>query len=761
MTNAKHPETYLHSILNAFSDLIFVFDGDGVILDYLKDENSEWLYKPREQFLGRNNKEILPDNVSSKIDQALQALKNGETKYTFDYNILLNGRYNWFTAVFSPIHEDTEKITKYLCVIREITAKKESELLLQGVLQNAFNSFIVLQAIRNTNGYIIDFELILANHQAEKLIGKSPDDLIHKSVRGFDNQQWILWDKFSEVVETGNDLDLEYDINNNETFRWVNAHASKYGDGLVITIQDITEKKRSELDLQAALDQLKVYSKQMDLFFTQALTGFFFMMFDKPIQWDETIDKDVAIDYALNHLHFTRVNAALLKQYGATYTQLTNRTLKDFFKNDLETGKSILRQLYDQKHIHINRTSKKFDGSEIWFEGDYICFMDDNNNILGHFGTQQDVTERKHAEELLRASEERYRLLANNMLDLVALHDPDGTYKYVSPSVTNILGYTPDELIGTNPYILFHPDDVLSIQNQSHSKAKEGEDVPSIEYRIQKKNGQYIWFSTNTKAIKDINGKVTMLQTVSRDITERANTLHLLEELNQQKNKLFSIISHDLRGPIGNCLGLLNLLRSDVPVEDVPKYLAHLHTSVSNVHSLLDDLLLWAGSQLDKISFEPTHFQIKEEATIVTNSLTEMAKQKNISIYLNIGDNSITGYGDKPMIRTILRNLLSNAIKFSKPGNHVIIEAKKKNNMLEISVKDHGMGIKKENLEKLFDKTSNFTTYGTKGERGTGLGLDICKDFVDKHQGKIWVESEFEKGSTFIFTLPIPSAATK
>ncbi len=642
MPNAKHPEKYLHSILNALSALIFVFDGDGVILDYLKDENSEWLYKPREKFLGRNNKEILPHNISSKINQALQALKSGEAKYTFDYDILINGRYSWFTAVFSPIYEDAGKVTKYLCVIREIT-----------------------------------------------------------------------------------------------------------------------EKKQTELDLRTALDQLKVYSKQVDVFFTQSLTGFFFMLLDKPLQWDETVDKDAAIDYAMNHLRFTSFNDALVRQYGATHQQLTNRMLKDFFTNDLEKGRSILRQLYDQKHIHVSRASRKFDGSEIWIEGDYICCMDDNNNILGHFGTHQDVTERKHAEELLRASEERYRLLANNMLDLVALHDPDGTYKYVSPSVTHILGYTPEELIGTNPYLLFHRDDISAIQNQSHIKAQEGEDVPDMEYRIQKKNGQYIWFSTNTKAIKDVTGKVTMLQTVSRDVTERENTLHLLEELNQQKNKLFSIISHDLRGPIGNSLGLLHLLKSDVSAVDIPKYVAHLQTSVLSVQELLDDLLLWAGSQLDKISFEPTQFKIKEEAAIVISSLTEMAQQKSISIDLNAGDNSMIGYGDKPMIRTILRNLLSNAIKFSKPGSHVNIEAKKENNMIEISVADNGIGIGKENIEKLFDKTSNFTTYGTKGERGTGLGLDICKDFIDKHGGKIWVESELEKGSRFTFTLPLHRAVKK
>ncbi len=748
MIDYNYSAAYLRSVLEAFKDLVFVFSADGVILDYLQDEKTDLLYVPKEQFIGRHHSEVLPAAVGAKIDEAISDIKNGTPAVSFEYELLAGGRMSWFAAVFSEIRDPAVSTPKYLCVVREVTAKKERELLLTGILDNAFNAFIVLRPLKDAHGKVVDFEWVISNPRVVKLTGRRLPELQGKRISELPEQPWVLFRKYARVIETGKTLDVEHCFESEKKKKWALTHASKLGENLLITVMDITRRKNAELGLQTAITELKLNRQQMDLFFTQAVSGFFFMMLDQPITWNDSVDKTAALDYAFSHLSFTRVNDALLKQYGATRKEFMKLKPSHFFKDAAE-GKATLRQLFDNKRIHVNRLSKRMDGAEIWLEGDYICFTGEKDQIPGYFGIQRDVTARRNALALLQQSEERYRLLANNMLDMVALHDPDGVYRYISPSVTKILGYTTAELLNTTPYLLFHPDDIQSIREQSHTKAREGNEIANVEYRIRKKDGTYIWFSTNTKPITDASGKVVMLQTVSREVTERIEMLHALEELNHQKNKLFSIIAHDMRAPLANCMSLLNRTQKEMPKEELEKYLQLARKSSFNLYELMDDLLLWAGSQLDKVSFDPILLNVNAEIESVARRFPEVAQSKDIAISFVFEDDPMTIFADREMVRTIIRNLLSNAIKFTHPGGRITIETRKNNGMVEISVQDNGIGIKRENLEKLFSKTSNFTTYGTSGEKGTGLGLDLCKDFVDKHAGKIWAESEEGKGSKF------------
>lgn len=745
---------YLASILRAFKDLIFLINDAGVILDYLQNETSELLYVPKEQFIGKHHSEVLPPDVSGKIQHAVSEVRKGEGAHHFDYQLSIKGHTAWFAAVLSPFPADNGYTQHYVCVIREITERKEKELLLQGVLENAFNAFIVFRSVRNRDGIVTDLQWRMLNHKAEALLGRGLDEMKQKTVReSCASHAWILFQEYLNVASSGVPLDLEYNYQKDGATVWLRTHALKMEEHVVVTIEDITKKKQSELDLKAAMEQLTKSRLYMDLFFSQALSGFFFMMLDEPLKWNKTTDKEAAVEYSLDHLRFTRINTALLQQYGASEREIINQTLRDAYRGATDDARKLIHNLFDEGSIHVNRRTRKMDGSELWVDGYYIRYTDQEKKIVGVFGIQNDITERKEAEEALRSSEERYRLLANNMLDLVTLHDPDGTYRYLSPSANRVLGYSPEELVGTSPYALFHPDDIPQIREQSHRKAAAGEVVPGIEYRIKKKDGEYIWLSTNTKPILDKNGSVVMLQAVSRNVTERIHNMNTLKELNYQKNKLFSIIAHDLRGPLASCMGLLNLTQREVAGSELKKYLHLAQKSAFNLHELMEDLLLWAGSQLDKVSFDPAILNLPEEIEAVTRRFTDIAHAKDITIHVDVEDDSLSVLADRDMVRTIIRNLLSNAIKFTPRGGRVEIKARPKNGLIEISVCDNGVGIKKENIDKLFSKTSTFTTFGTNGEKGTGLGLDICKDFVEKHKGTIWVESEFGAGSRFVFTL--------
>ena len=518
--------------------------------------------------------------------------------------------------------------------------------------------------------------------------------------------------------------------------------------GISSVERQITAYGKAESKTQAQLEAALRWSQhQLDAFFTQALDGFFFMMLDEPIQWDERADKEALIDYVFEHQRITRANDAVLQQYHTTREQFIGLTPKDFFRHNIAEGKKVWRKFFDKGRLHIQTDERRVDGSQMWVEGDYICLYDDTGKIAGHFGIQRDVTDKK-------LTEEKYRILADNMLDMVALHAPDGTYKYISPSVQKLLGYKAEELVGQNPYRLVHPEDIQRVREEAHKPAKTGREILNMEYRIRKKDGTYIWFSTNTKPITNEKGKVIMLQTVSRNVTEKVATLQRLEEINYQKDKLFSVIGHDLRSPLSTCLGLLDLIQDkgkNLDQKALDSYLSLLRQSTTSLLDLLDDLLMWVSAHSDEITFRPRPLNLSDEVNKVVYHLFEAARAKKISITPEI-DEALQVYADEHMIDTVIRNLLSNSIKFTQAQGKIIISAKSTKDEVIISVTDNGVGMKKETVKKLFADTM-YTTYGTQGEKGTGLGLELCKYFVNKLGGKIWVESEYGKGSTFSFSV--------
>jgi len=229
-----------------------------------------------------------------------------------------------------------------------------------------------------------------------------------------------------------------------------------------------------------------------------------------------------------------------------------------------------------------------------------------------------------------------------------------------------------------------------------------------------------------------------------------------LRELNVSKDKFFSIIAHDLKNPFSSIIGLSQILKEEIKSGDtatLEDYAEMLNTSAIQTYRLLENLLEWANSQRGKISFNPVEIklsQIFNEEFIV---LREMAKAKNIEIK-SLLDDDLTILADRNMIKTILRNLISNAIKFTNKNGKVEVKAFSDHTNVEISVSDNGIGMTKETIGKLFRLDGNLSTRGTEDEKGTGLGLFLCKEFIEKHGGRIWAESEEGKGSTFKFILP-------
>lgn len=230
-----------------------------------------------------------------------------------------------------------------------------------------------------------------------------------------------------------------------------------------------------------------------------------------------------------------------------------------------------------------------------------------------------------------------------------------------------------------------------------------------------------------------------------------------LNKLNASKDKYFSIIAHDLKGPVGNLNSFLNFMtdQSDkISKEEFQKDLILLQSSSKKIKDLLENLLTWSRSQRGDIQYNPDNFDLQR--LIQSNMLLFESSVNNKKIFLvNKVESGISGYFDYEMIKTVFRNLISNAIKYTNTNGSITISSREVDTFIEITIEDTGTGMNYSMSQNLFRiDVKHFSTDGTNGEKGTGLGLILCKEFIDKHGGKIWVESEEGKGSKFKFTIP-------
>lgn len=274
----------------------------------------------------------------------------------------------------------------------------------------------------------------------------------------------------------------------------------------------------------------------------------------------------------------------------------------------------------------------------------------------------------------------------------------------------------------------------------------------------QRNRRQKIELFEKNSIITDANIELeNLLEVVSekQQQIEKANIE--LNKANVTKDKFFSILSHDLKSPFTGILGLSELLSSEaenMKTKEITSIGSSIHNSAKHTFELLNQLLDWSRSQLGVISFEPSHLNINSLIDRIIKSSQSSASVKNLSIETNYCSNSQIEADDN-MLSTVIRNLLNNSIKFTPTGGKIVIETKIEDQFIQISIKDNGVGINSDVLENLFKLGSVTSTLGTNNEKGTGLGLILCKEFVEKHGGKIWAESEVSRGSNFHILLPI------
>jgi hypothetical protein len=372
----------------------------------------------------------------------------------------------------------------------------------------------------------------------------------------------------------------------------------------------------------------------------------------------------------------------------------------------------------------------------------------------------RDITERKYAEELLKNSEIRYRSLFVSSKDGILILNADtGMIIDVNPFMIEKLGYTHEVLLGKTIWDLGLFKDIVDNQEIFLKLQQNGYvRYDNLPLKTAEGNEIDVEFISNVYYVN----QQKVIQCNIRDITERIqfeNELKAknvqLKELDDSKNKFFKIIAHDMKNPFISLLGASELLYENVNKYDKTKIVTLikiLNDSAKSGYDMLLNLLEWARAQSGSMIFYPEKLNL---ITLINNyhlTLKEFASNKKISLNYEISPD-INVYADKNMLNTVLRNLINNALKFTPKGGSVTIGAKIKTGFTIISVKDTGVGIDESDLDKLFRMDIKFSHPGTEHEGGSGLGLLLCKEFAEKHGGKIWLESKKGKGSTFYFSI--------
>jgi len=347
--------------------------------------------------------------------------------------------------------------------------------------------------------------------------------------------------------------------------------------------------------------------------------------------------------------------------------------------------------------------------------------------------------------------------------DPLFVKDKDHKWIILNKTFSDFLGLSKEELLNKSDYDLF-PKEQADIFWKTDNLVFETRMDNINEENITNHLGERRIISTKKKIIQNESTGEKILVGIIRDITELKNTEKTLienheklEELNATKDRFISILAHDLKNPFSSLIGFSELLirhLDSLDKEQIRKYATNLYETTKNINDFLEELLAWARTQQSEISFQPKKLKLSAIVSDCKGLLSNGAQAKNINIIDSISS-EIYIVADVGMVKTILRNLLTNAIKFTPKEGAIQVFAKVNHPMIEIMISDTGIGIEEESIKTLFKIGGAKSRVGTEGERGTGFGLLLCKEFVDKHGGHIWVESEKGKGSTFYFTMPI------
>ncbi|WP_052812665.1 sensor histidine kinase [Desulfonatronum thioautotrophicum] len=403
------------------------------------------------------------------------------------------------------------------------------------------------------------------------------------------------------------------------------------------------------------------------------------------------------------------------------------------------------------------------DGNLRWLRIESTPIVFDNGDIRW-FGVTSDITDRKQA-ELALSRNQKIMAQAEELADLGSWEwDIKNDTWQMSDNWKRIHGVHDTQL--TTPQLLpiAHPEDRPAIKEAFARACQNGEPY-EIEHRIVRQDtGEVRYVHSRGLVVMDDKKKPGTLVGAVQDITERKKAENKIGQVNQElrksnfeKDKLFSIIAHDLRSPLAGLLTSTETLArkpESFPEQDLKFLATVLHNNTRNAFNLLEDLLQWSRMSHGGIDYAPTPSCLNDLITMGLTTVQEMARAKDIAIRNDVPP-GMTVLADQPMLKTVIRNILFNAIKFTHRGGEIVIKAHQVGQTVTATIQDNGIGMNEQVMSSAFFLGKEKRQLGTESEKGTGLGLILCKQFIEQHGGEIWMESEVGKGTTVFFTLSV------
>ena len=661
--------------------------------------------------------------------------------YDIEYQVKdKNGKYHWLRDRKISSHKVGEEII-IEGIASDITSLKEAETSIK----------ILSNAIENSGNEIYIFDrknlsINFANKRAERNTGYNREELERISFLELQNDLSLkdFKDKLSSL-ESSNEKSIRFEtlFSRKDTSLYpVEVNLSKVpleNNNLFLSIvTDITERKKIQ-------EQLIRSEENFRMIFNNAPLGIF---------------------RSTEQGKFIEVNPKLAELLGYKNPEEVLKNIKSIGKDVYVAPVDRERTIdlaYEGKDILITENTYKRRNGELFIGRLYLKSVKDQEGKIEYLeGIVEDITEQKAAEKKLIESEERFRrLFEENAAMMLIINPLDGKIMEANKAALSFYGYSSKEM---NKLHIFD----LNLLNNERIREEMSLAVEYTKnyfmFQHRLKNGDKRAVEVYSTPLKF--GRKILLFSIIHDITDRKKaedalkkSERSLKELNTTKDRFFSIIAHDLKNPFNSILGLSELLARVEEIDAIEKtarYGGLINEAAKSGFHLLENLLEWSRAQTGRLKFEPEIIFIREIVDEAYSLLKLHAITKNIKTVLDV-PSEITVFADRNMIRTVIRNLLSNAIKFTPPDGLIVVGANIRENEVHLVISDTGKGMSPENQQKLFRIEETYTTPGTGNEKGSGLGLILCKELVEKNKGKIWVTSKPGEGSNFGFSLPLGS----
>lgn len=635
--------------------------------------------------------------------------------------------------IFSIVHDISQRK-------QAEEAIKQSEEKFRSLFANMIDGSALHTLVYDDHGVPVDYRIMEVNPAFERLLDISRESVVNKTSRiAYGVADPPYWDIYSRVALTGKSEVFESYFSPLEKYFSISVYCPAKGHFATI-FENITDRKKAEQELKIVLTKYQVLFDIFPLGITISDPS-------GNILESNNIAENI-LGISLKEQEKRKIGGEewrIIRPDGSTMpiSEFASvRALKEGVPvTNIEMG--IVKEKNRITWLNVSASPMPVEGYGVAI-------------VYG------DITERKQAEN---EKERTQKLLEDSQrigkiggwevnLDTMELKWTKEMYNIHEVD----LSFVPSVDQRVNFYT---PESLPAVDNAVKNAIEKGD-----SYEV---DSEIITAKGNRRSVKAIgNADLANRRILGffQDITERKQDEaelvlknEQLKELIATKDKFFSIIAHDLKSPFSGIMGFSEILKEearDLDIDSIVAYTDIIYSTARQTLKLLENLLDWAGMQRGGFHYVPKKTIINNLIVDEIEGLRYYANQKNISIFFDEGEEIIIS-ADEKMLSTILRNLISNAIKFTPRHGQINIEARMRTENLEVSVKDTGVGIIKENIEKLFKIETSFSSRGTENEKGTGLGLLLCKEFVDQHSGKIWVESEPGKGSNFCFLIPLTS----